>query len=139
MVAVRMILRLLAAGGLAVDAAVHAKLAGRYDAVAASISQGTLFRIEAGAAALAVVLVLAWRRLPGDVFAWLTAAAGLAAILLYRYVDVGSFGPLPDMYEPIWSADKVWALAGQGLALVALIPLIAADRHPRRTEPRSEA
>ena len=126
--AVRLILRVAAAVGLAVDAAVHAKLAGQYDAVTATISQGTLFRIEAGAAALAVVLVLAWRRLPGDLFAVLTAAAGIAAIVLYRYVDVGAFGPFPNMYEPVWTSDKVWALIGQALALVAALPLVIARR-----------
>jgi hypothetical protein len=126
MAAVRILrtgLRVAAAVGLAVDAGVHARLADQYDAITNSISQGTLFRIEAGAAALAVVLVLAWRRLLGDLFAAVTAAAGIAAILLYRYVDVGTLGPLPNMYEPTWFPDKVWALAGQILALVALLPL----------------
>ncbi|MFC1417965.1 hypothetical protein [Streptacidiphilus cavernicola] len=124
MAVLRMVLRIAAAAGLAVDAAVHAELAGQYDAVTATISQGTLFRIEAGAAALAVLLVLLWRKLPGDLFGWLTALAGLAAILLYRYVDVGAFGPFPDMYEPIWSTDKVWALAGQALAVLTLTPCL---------------
>ena len=119
MVAVRLLLRLAAALGLAIDAGIHAKLAPQYDAVSASISQGTLFRIEAGAAALAVVLVLAWRRRPGDVFALLTAAAGLAALLVYRYVDVGKLGPLPNMYEPVWFSDKVWAVVGALKATVS--------------------
>ncbi|MBC3839966.1 hypothetical protein GXW82_06475 [Streptacidiphilus sp. 4-A2] len=135
MAAVRLILRLLAAVGLAVDAGIHAKLASQYDAVSASISQGTLFRIEAGAASLAVLLVLLWRRRPGDLFALLTAAAGVAALLVYRYVDVGKLGPLPNMYEPVWFSDKVWALAGQGLAVLALLPLLLARRaRPSRVE-----
>ncbi|MFC1408966.1 hypothetical protein ACEZCY_06670 [Streptacidiphilus sp. N1-12] len=138
MAVVRTILRLLAALGLAVDAAIHARLAGQYDAVTASVSEGTLFRVEAGAAALAVVLVLAWRRLPGDLFALLTALAGLAAILVYRYVDVGAFGPLPDMYEPIWSTDKVWALAGQALAAVTLLPLVAVAVRARFARPSGQ-
>jgi hypothetical protein len=132
MAVVRMILRCTAAAGLAVDAAVHAKLADQYDAVSASISQGTLFRIESGAAALAVVLVLAWRKPAADVFAWLTAAAGLAALLVYRYINVGAFGPFPDMYEPIWFTDKVWALIGQAIAVLALTPLIARRAADRR-------
>lgn len=135
MVAVRLLLRLAAALGLAIDAGVHANLAPRYDAVSASISQGTLFRIEAGAAALAVVLVLLWRRRPGDVFALLTAAAGIAALLVYRYVDVGKLGPLPNMYEPVWFSDKVWALIGQALAVLALLPLLL---HRREARPRVE-
>jgi hypothetical protein len=123
MAAVRILLRVIAAVGLAIDAGVHAKLAPQYDAVS-----GTLFRIEAGAAALAVVLVLLWRRRPGDVFGVLTAAAGLAALLVYRYVDVGSLGPLPNMYEPVWFSDKVWAVVGQVMALVALLPLLLPAR-----------
>jgi hypothetical protein len=125
---VRLILRIAAAAGLAVDAAVHARLAGQYDAVTATVSQGTLFRAEAAAAALGVVLVLIWRRRPGDLFAWLTALVGIAAILLYRYVDVGTLGPLPNMYEPIWSTDKIWALAGQILAVLALVPVLLQRR-----------
>ena len=136
----RTVLRVAAAVGLAVDAGVHAKLAGQYDAITASVSQGTLFRIEAGAAALAVVLVLAWRRRLGDLFAAVTAAAGIAAILLYRYVDVGKLGPLPNMYEPTWFPDKVWALVGQILALVAVLPLCLfrpSRRVTRSAEPPS--
>jgi hypothetical protein len=139
MAAVRIILRILAALGLAVDAGIHAKLAGQYDAISASISEGTLFRVEAGAAALAVVLVLAWRKRPGDLFAALTALAGLAAILVYRYVDLGAFGPLPDMYEPIWSSDKTWALIGQAVAVLALVPLLVPGRLTRRDDSRTES
>lgn len=119
-------LRLAAAAGLAVDAAVHAKLASRYDAISASISEGDLFRIEAAAASLAVLLVLFWRHLIGDLFGWVTAAAGIAAILVYRYDNLGAFGPFADMYEPVWSTDKEWALAGQAVALVALTLLLLA-------------
>ncbi|MFI6849322.1 hypothetical protein OG535_37285 [Kitasatospora sp. NBC_00085] len=136
--AVDAVLRLLAAAGLAVDAAVHARLAGQYDAVTADISQGTLFRAEAAAASLAVVLVLLWRHRVGDAFAWLTAAAGLAAILLYRYVDVGAHGPLPNMYEPIWSTDKTTAAWAQAVAVAALTVLLLRPRGRRRLR-RTEA
>lgn len=135
MAAIRLLLRLAAALGLAVDAGIHARLAGQYDAVTATISQGTLFRIEAAAAALSVLLVLLWRRRSGDLVSALTAAAGIAAILLYRYVDVGALGPLPNMYEPIWSTDKVLALAGQALAVLSLVPLLRGTV-PRRTAVR---
>jgi hypothetical protein len=137
MAAVRLILRLIAAVGLAIDAGIHAKLAPQYDAVTAHISQGTLFRIEAGVASLAVVLVLAWRRRAGDLFGLLTAAAGLAALLVYRYVDVGTLGPLPNMYEPVWFTDKVWAVIGQAMAIVSLLALLPL-RRTRRAE-RSHA
>ncbi|MFE6049140.1 hypothetical protein ACFQ6N_00100 [Kitasatospora sp. NPDC056446] len=122
------VLRLLAATGLAVDAAVHLHLAGRYDAVTADISQGTLFRAEAAAAALALVLVLLWRRPLGDLFAWAVAAAGLAALLLYRYVDVGAHGPLPDMYEPLWYTDKTLTACAQAVATLCLTALLVGHR-----------
>jgi hypothetical protein len=124
MMTARTILRCTAAVGLAVDAGIHLKLAGQYDAVTASISEGALFRVEAVAAVLAIVLVLVWRNRAGDAFAWLTAAAGLAAIIVYRYWNPGAIGPLPDMYEPVWFTDKLWALTGQALALLALTPLL---------------
>lgn len=98
--------RVLAAAGLAVAAYVHAHLAGRYDAVTADIGQGTLFRIEAGMAALAALLVLVWRRWPSDLFAWSVATGGLALLLIYRYADIGAWGPFPNMYEPFWFGEK---------------------------------
>ncbi|WP_405801032.1 hypothetical protein [Streptomyces sp. NBC_01506] len=120
----RIVARLLAAAGLAVDAYMHAYLADQYDAVTADISQGTLFRIEAALAALAALLVLVWRRLPGDLFAWLVAAGGLALLLVYRYVNVGTLGPLPNMYEPIWYGDKRTTVIAQAAAVVALVYLL---------------
>ncbi|MET7322755.1 hypothetical protein [Streptomyces sp. NPDC005549] len=116
--------RLLAAACLAVDAYVHADLADQYDGISASISQGNLFRIEAALAALAAVLVLVWRRLPGDLFATAVAAGGLALLLVYRYVDVGELGPVPNMYEPIWFDEKEATAVAQAVAVVAMVYLL---------------
>ncbi|MCM1938417.1 hypothetical protein NC239_09290 [Streptomyces sp. G3] len=116
--------RVLAAAGLAVDAYMHAHLADRYDAVSASIGQGTLFRVEAALAALAALLVLVWRRLPGDLFAALVAAGGLALLLVYRYVDVGELGPFPDMYEPVWYGEKDVTVLAQAVAVLATLYLL---------------
>ncbi|WP_107059267.1 hypothetical protein [Streptomyces sp. NRRL F-5126] len=116
--------RVLAAAGLAVDAYMHAHLADRYDAVSESISQGTLFRIEAALAALAALLVLVWRRRLGDLFAWAVAAGGLALLLVYRYIDVGTLGPIPDMYEPIWYRDKNITVVAQAVAILATVFLL---------------
>lgn len=127
--------RVVAAAGLAVDAYVHADLAEQYDAVSANISQGDLFRVEAGAASLAALLVLVWRRPLGDAFAWLVAAGGLAALLVYRYVNVGAFGPFPNMYEPIWTNKKWLAAVAQALAVIAVSTLfVARPPHRRRLE-----
>ncbi|MGW2254198.1 hypothetical protein ACWCXH_29000 [Kitasatospora sp. NPDC001660] len=112
-------LRCLAAAGLAVDAYIHAHLADQYDAVSESVSQGDLFRIEAGLAALAALLLLVWPRRSAVALAFAVAAGGLAALLLYRYVDVGTLGPLPNMYEPVWFSDKQAAAIAEGVAALA--------------------
>ncbi|MFF1419005.1 hypothetical protein [Streptomyces sp. NPDC058280] len=123
--------RLLAAAGLALDAYLHAHLADRYDAVSASISQGTLFRIEAGLASLAALLVLVWRRKPSDAFAWLVAAGGLALLLVYRYVNVGELGPVPNMYEPVWFREKELAVLGQAVAILTTVFLLVTHAQRR--------
>ncbi len=125
--------RLVAAAALAVDAYVHAKLADRYDPVVATVSQGDLFRIEAGLAALAALLVLVRHRRPADAFGLSVAAGGLAALLLYRYVDVGAFGPFPDMYEPVWFADKWASVFSQAAAIAATAFLLVTAPRRRRT------
>ena len=122
MIAVLWLLRVLTAAALAVDAYVHADLAPSYDFTHASISQGTLFRAEAAAASLAALLVLvAGRRLLVWAFAFLVAAAGITAVLLYRYVDVGAFGPFPDMYEPVWYAEKTRSAFAEGIGTVTAL------------------
>ncbi|MGD0558417.1 MAG: hypothetical protein ABSA93_26010 [Streptosporangiaceae bacterium] len=51
-------LQLITAAGLAVDAYVHADLASAYQSAGTAISQAALFRIEAGAASAAALIVL---------------------------------------------------------------------------------
>ncbi|MEU3556503.1 hypothetical protein [Streptomyces fragilis] len=120
--------RVVAAAGLAVDAYLHVDLASTYDAGAATVSQGTLFRVEAVLAALAALVVLFFRSRLLRAYAFLVAAGGLAAVLLYRYVDVGAFGPFPDMYEPVWYTKKVVSAAAQAVATVATAVLLALPR-----------
>ncbi|MBO8185323.1 hypothetical protein [Streptomyces spirodelae] len=125
--------RALSAGGLGVNAYLHATLADQYDAVSAGISQGDLFRIEAGVAALAALLVAVWWRTASDAFAWLVSAGGLALLLIYTYVDVGKLGPFPDMYEPVWYDDKRLAVVAQAVTLVmSTFLLISHTRRSRR-------
>ncbi|MGW6740615.1 hypothetical protein ACWGDX_07670 [Streptomyces sp. NPDC055025] len=123
--------RLVAAVALAVNAYVHADLAPRYDLVSENISQGTLFRIEAGLAALAALLVLIWHRLISDLFAWCVAAGGLALVFVYRYVDVGTLGPIPNMYEPKWYDEKFVAVVAMAVAVLATVFLLL-THHWRR-------
>jgi plastocyanin len=107
--------------GLAVDAYVHADLAPAYDGIRASISQGDLFRIEAGLAAGAALIVLVVGRRTGFGLAFAVAASALGALLLYRYVDVGRLGPLPNMYEPSWFAEKTIAAVAEAAAAAAAL------------------
>jgi hypothetical protein len=49
----------------------------------------------------------------------LAGASALAAVLLYRYVDVGSLGPLPDMYENTWQVPgKLLSAYAEAAAVV---------------------
>jgi hypothetical protein len=68
------------------------------------LSEGELFRAEAALAVLVAAAVLVRPRLVVWALALAVLAAGLGAVLLYRYVDVGRVGPVPDMYEPTWQS-----------------------------------
>ena len=127
----RLVARVIAAAALAVDAYYHAKLAPSYDLVHKSVSEGNLFRAEAGLASLAALLLLVWHHPLSELFAWLVAAGGLAAVLVYRYVNVGTLGPLPNMYEPLWFHDKRLSALSQAVALVAVTFLLLSGRGRR--------
>jgi hypothetical protein len=133
----RWLLRLLTTAGLAIDVYVHWHLAPGFDGLKGSgsprVSQGELFRVEATAALLAMVLVLLVRGRAAAAVAFLVAAGGLAAVLLYRYVDVGALGPLPDMYDPTWYTEKTLSAVAEAIAaLAALLYLfLPATRNPR--------
>ena len=131
----RLLLRLLVAAGLAVDAYVHLDLASAYDTTLARISQGTLFRIEGAAAAVAAVLVIAVRRWITDVLAFVVAVGGFAVVVIYRYVDVGAFGPFPNMYEPIWYTEKTLSAVAELVAALAALPLVVLPRRRRPPAP----
>jgi hypothetical protein len=129
--------------GLAVDAFVHLDLASTFEHVKTStLSQADLFRVEAAAAIVAAVGLLIRPRRYTAGFAFLVAAAGTIAVVLYRYVDVGAFGPVPNMYDPYWQPTGKWlsviAEAAAAIAAAALFVMLhrqARDSRPRRTEP----
>lgn len=124
--AVRWALVVAAVLGLAIDAYTHLHLADLYDPIRTSmISQGTLFRIESALAILAAIALLVRANRWTALLAVAVSAGGLGALLLYRYVNVGTIGPLPNMYEPVWYTDKQWSAAGEALATVAGLALIA--------------
>jgi hypothetical protein len=71
-----------------------------------------------------MVMVLSTRRRFAAGFAFLIAAGGLGALLLYGYVDVGGFGPFPDMYDPIWYKEKTISAIAETVAAVGALGLL---------------
>jgi hypothetical protein len=132
---VRWVLAVVVVGGLAVDAYVHFALASTYDQVKSStVSQGELFRAEGVVATLAALAVILRPRRYTALFAFLVAAGGLAAVLVYRYLDVGALGPLPNMYEPVWYARKTQSAWSEGVAALAAAALLVVLHARRRAE-----
>jgi len=130
------LLQVIAAAGLAYDAKIHLHLAPAYDQIKSStISQGDLFRIEAWLAIAAAVLVLLVRKPISALVAAAVAGGGLVPLLVYRYYDFGSFGPLPAMYEPAWYPDKTHTAIAQAVATVAALLLLVV---PIRSTPSNE-
>ena len=119
---------LVTVAGFAVDAYVHFDLATQYDTTGGGLTQGLLFRIEACAAILAALLVLAFARRLVVVLPFLIAASALGAVLLYRYVDVGTLGPLPDMYDPAWYPEKALSAIAEAVATVGTAVLFFEQR-----------
>ena len=121
--------------GLAYDAYAHFDLAANYDAIKTNtLSQGDLFRLEGVAAALAALALLLRPRRYTALIAFAVAAAGLDAVLVYRYINIKGFGPFPAMYEPIWYPEKTRSAYAEGGAAVAAAALFALSQliGPRR-------
>lgn len=111
--------RLIAVAGLSIDAYVHLDLAPTYAEAAAAINEGILFRAEAALALLsALALILSARRL-WFLLALAVSGSALALMLVSRYVDLGPLGPFPDLYDPVWYPEKLWAAAGEAGAASA--------------------
>jgi hypothetical protein len=129
----RRLLTLITAAGLAVDAYVHWHLAPGFDTLSSPssphLSQGLLFRLEAVLALIAMVLLLATRHRFAAGFAFLIAAGGVGAVLLYGVVDVGALGPLPDMYDPTWTTQKTISALAEGVAALCALWLFLLPRH----------
>ncbi len=139
--AVRSALIVVVVAGLAIDAYVHLHLASAFkNNKTSTLSEADLFRAEAVAAIVAAVALLLRPRRYTAAFAFLVAAAGTAAVLVYRYVDIGSFGPIPAMYDPYWApAEKTLSAFAEGIAALAALALVAmfsgrlrTARSPRR-------
>ncbi len=130
------LLRVLTAAALIVDAVVHLKDARFYDgSTTALLSQGQLFRVQAGVAIVVAVAILAWPRRLVWVIAFLVAASAVTAVVLYTYVNVGSLAGLPNMHEPSWGppGKALSAIAEGAGALLALGGLAWSIHRGRRT------
>lgn len=113
------LLRLLIAAALGIDAVVHLDLASGYQLGApGGIGEGNLFRIEAAVAILVGLYVLIRGSRPAYAAAVVVAGSAFIAVLLYRYVDIPAIGPLPSMYEPVWFFEKTLSAAAEGLGAV---------------------
>jgi hypothetical protein len=130
----RVAARAVAAAGLGYDAYAHLDLAAYFDANRALISQGMLFRVEAAFAILVALLVALIRHRAAAIFALVIAGSALGAVLVYRYVDVGALGPLPDMYEPSWYPEKTYSAVAEAAAIGAAAALLF-SRDGRRVPP----
>lgn len=136
------LLRVLVAAGLAVDAWVHWRFAPDMapgpNAPSGTIAGDDLFRAQAIVAVVAAVLVVVWASKWTYAFAFVVAASAAGAVLLYYFVDVGRLGPIPGMYDPSWYADKTISLAGEVVAaLAALIGFftVGAAKRQRSADP----
>ena len=126
--------RLIAAVGLAIDAYVHLDLASTYSEAQAPINEGVLFRAEAVLALITVIALTIFRRRLPFVLGLAVSASALTLILVTRYVDLGPLGPFPNLYDPVWYPEKVWAAgaeAGAAAASIAGILLLGIRRRPR--------
>lgn len=112
-----LVVRAVVVLGLAVDSFVHLRMAPVMDIAApGGIGGGNLFRIQgalAGATALLLLLLPRWWTYG---IAVLVALSALGPVLLYHFVDVPPIGPIPSMYDPLWSPEKVVTIVGEALA-----------------------
>jgi hypothetical protein len=130
---VQTVLMIIVVVGLAIDAYVHYHLASAFRHNKTSVlSEADLFRAEATVAVIAgLALLLRTNRYTAG-FAFLVAAAGTVAVLVYRYNDIGAFGPIPAMYDPFWApAEKNLSAIAEAVAAVAAAVLLV--RLPARS------
>ena len=137
------VLRVGVAATLVVSAVIHVQLAPGYQQAApGGIGQGTLFLVQAGAAVLAAVFVLVKASRTAFAAAAVIALSSLAAVILYRYVQVPAVGPLPSMYEPVWYAAKsitAVAEAAAGALAAAGYALLQKNRSGSKTAARGRS
>ena len=129
--ALRIVLLLVTAAALVVNAVIHLRLAGPFDAITGTlVSQGMLFRIQAAVNIAAAALLLTRTRWAAALAA-LVAAGGLGLVVITTLVplDLTTIG-LPFLFEPIWYADKIVSAVAQALVLVTALAAALLTRRP---------
>lgn len=122
-------MRVGVAAALGVDAYVHVALAGAMQIAApGGIGGGTQFRLQATAAVVAAVYVLAAGSRPAFVFAGLVGLSALVPVVVFSLVEVPAIGPIPSMYDPTWYLLKTLSAVAEGVAVV-LVLIYLLHRH----------
>jgi H+/Cl- antiporter ClcA len=75
------------------------------------LRQADIFRIESVVALLVALALLVRPRRETALAVFVVAASAVVAVVLYRYVDVGKIGPIPNMYDPYWEPTGKWLSA----------------------------
>ncbi|MHB8340654.1 MAG: hypothetical protein ACYDB7_05700 [Mycobacteriales bacterium] len=131
--AITVLCRVLAAGLLVATGYIHLQLSSRYAPNRTSVlSERELFLAQGVLSFVVAAALLAWGRAPAAVAGLLLGAGSLGAVLLYRYVNVGRIGLLPNMYDPGWYPKKTLsAYCDAGVALTSTALLLARWRFAR--------
>ena len=102
----------LVVAGLVLDAVVHYDLASAFARNKTSfISEATIFRIQSTVALIAAAALLVRPRRYTAGFAFLISASAAVAVIVFRYVNVGKIGPIPNLYDPFWAPTGKWLSA----------------------------
>ena len=123
----------LVVAGLVLDAIVHYDLASAFAGNKTSfISEATIFRIQSTVALVAAAALLVRPRRYTAAFAFVVAASAAVAVIVFRYVDVGKIGPIPNMYDPFWAPTGKWlsAIAEIVAALASAALILSLRKHP---------
>ena len=135
------VLTLLAVAGLVLDAVVHLDLAPDFaDVKTSTLSQADIFRVESVVALVVAAALLVRPRRSTALAVFVVAASAAVAVVLYRYVDVGTIGPVPNMYDPYWEPTGKWLSAvAELVAALASAALVATLRPTRERESTTAA
>ncbi|MFI0352380.1 hypothetical protein [Actinomadura sp. 9N407] len=132
-----LLLRVLVAAGLLIDAYVHWSFAPDMVNVGegGAITGDVLFRGQAVVAAVVAVLVLLWARRWTYAIAFVVAVSAFGAVLLYYMVDLSTLGPIPDLYDPAWYREKTISAIGEAVAATAaMFGIMTAGKRRDRSE-----